>query len=103
MLTHHAVGDNLQTKLDFKDCVSINYRRYGAVARRVCRLAVGCVVYLVGVSRFALLLPCRRPGHSVASVRRIMFDIDCRLTFTVCFDSPPNWSSTLTVDEFGSA
>ena len=82
MLTHHAVGDNLQTKLDFKDRVSINYRRYGAVARRVCRLSVGYVV---------------------ASVSRIMFDIDWSDTFTVCLPSPENWSSTATVDEFGSA
>ena len=31
-----------------------------------------------------------------------MLDIDCRLTFTVCFESCPNWSSTLTVELFGS-
>ena len=70
MLTHHAVWDNLQTKLDFKDCVSVSYMKiWSGLCRCVCRLSVGYVV---------------------ASVSRIMFDIDWSETFTVCLASPLN-------------
>ena len=55
MLTHHHRRDNLQTKLDFKDCVSVSYMKIWSGRRRVCRLA---------------------RGYVVESVRRIMFDID---------------------------